>query len=68
MNQSLQEQVNISTLIKPKEIDKVSKEKSCDKNQNKKLRVNYKARKGLPSFASKNKDRVFKATKKHNSI
>ena len=32
---SLQEQVNNSTLVKPKEIDKFFEDKSCDKNQNK---------------------------------
>ena len=32
---SLQEQVNNSTLVKPKEIDKFLEDKSCDKNQNK---------------------------------
>ena len=51
---------NNSTLIKPKEIDKDSEEKSCDKNQNDKLRVNYKARKGLRSFAVKNRYCVLK--------
>ena len=32
---SLQEQVNNSTLVKPKEIDKSFEDKSSDKNQNK---------------------------------
>ena len=32
---SLQEQVNNSTLVKPKEIDKFFEDKSSDKNQNK---------------------------------
>ena len=32
---SLQEQVNNSTLVKPKETDKLFEDKSSDKNQNK---------------------------------
>ena len=32
---SLQEQVNNSTLVKPKEADKLFEDKSSDKNQNK---------------------------------
>ena len=64
---SLQEQVNNSTLVKPKEIEKFSEEKSSDINQNKRLRVIYKTRKGLRSFA-RSSDRVFNFTKKRNSI
>ena len=51
---SLQEQVNNSTLIKPKEVDKFFEDKISDKNQNKRLRVIYKTRKGLRSVAVKN--------------
>ena len=54
----LREQENNSTLIKPKEINKDSEEKSSDINKNKRLRVYHKTRKGLQSFRMKNKDCV----------
>ena len=54
----LREQENNSTLIKPKEINKDSEEKSSDINKNKRLQVYHKTRKGLRSFAVMNKDCV----------
>ena len=54
----LREQENNSTLIKPKEINKDSEEKSSDINKNKRLQVYHKTRKGLQSFTVKNKDCV----------
>ena len=57
---SLQEQVNNSTLVKPKETEKFFEDKSSDKNQNKdcELFKKRKTRKGLQSVAVKSWDRV----------
>ena len=68
-SKGLRGQENNSILIKPKEIDQHSEEKSSDINYNKRLRVNYKARKRFAKFrCEESSDRVFNFTKKRNSI
>ena len=58
-SKGLRGQENNSILIKPKEIDQHSEGKSSDINYNKRLRVNYKARKRFAKFrCEESSDRV----------